>query len=273
MPFTISHTAAVLPFGRVLRQAKLLSAAVIGSMVPDFGLFVPYYWERHETHGIVPLFTFCLPVGLLCYWLFQLHIKPATLELMPGRLHDLWHEEGRPAPWLSWRQWILAGIGVVLGAVTHLAWDGFTHENARGVRLLSILDDMRIAFAGRELPWYVFLQHASSAIGLAFMLAFLWRAVSKAAEHPDNEPRLLDRDERHRWFYAYVVVAVIGTVVAFLLWPPAINWTRIGYNITRAAIASIWGVAASLIIVSAFVRISLHRKRTARLSTTLQPGA
>src|SRR3954470_22830541 len=167
MPFTISHTAAVLPFGRMLRRAKLLSAAVIGSMVPDFGVFMPDYWTRYETHGIMPLFRFCLPLGLVCYWIFQLHIKPATLELMPGRLHQLWREEGRAAPWLSVKQWMLAAVGVLLGAVTHLTWDAFTHEGARGVRLLSGFEEKQLTFAGFQMPWYDFLQQASSVLGLA----------------------------------------------------------------------------------------------------------
>ena len=41
MPFTISHAAAVLPFIRPLARWRLLSAAVIGSMVPDFGWCKP----------------------------------------------------------------------------------------------------------------------------------------------------------------------------------------------------------------------------------------
>ena len=264
MPFTISHTAAVLPFGRMLRQAKLLSAAVIGSMVPDFGLFVPYYWSRYETHGIVPLFRFCLPMGLLCYWLFQLHIKPATLELMPGRLHELWREEGRPAPWLSGKQWLLAAIGVLLGAVTHLIWDGFTHENARGVRLFGSLASGQVSIAGRELVWYRFLQHASSVVGLAFVIAFMWRTIARAAEHPDTEPRVFDRDERHRWFRMYVIVACLATIVVFLLWPPKIVWIHLGNNIVRAAVSSIWGIAASLVIVSAMIRFAMRKKSIER---------
>ncbi len=42
MPFTISHAAAVLPFARLLARWRLLSATIIGSMVPDFGLLLPW---------------------------------------------------------------------------------------------------------------------------------------------------------------------------------------------------------------------------------------
>ena len=58
MPFTISHAAVVLPFARLLMRWRLLSACIIGAMVPDFGLFFPWRIHRFETHstlaGYVP---------------------------------------------------------------------------------------------------------------------------------------------------------------------------------------------------------------------------
>ena len=45
MPFTISHAAVVMPFARLLVRWRLLSAFVIGAMVPDFGLFFPSFTE------------------------------------------------------------------------------------------------------------------------------------------------------------------------------------------------------------------------------------
>ena len=64
MPFTISHTAVVLPFSRWLARWQLLSAATIGAMVPDFRIFFPGM-PRVETHSLAALLTFCLPVGLI----------------------------------------------------------------------------------------------------------------------------------------------------------------------------------------------------------------
>lgn len=264
MPFTISHVAAVLPFSRFLRHGKLLSAAVIGSMVPDFGLFMPNHWSRYETHGIVPLFTFCLPVGMLCYWLFQLHIKPATLELLPGKLYDLWREDAVAAPWRSVRQWLFAAIGILLGALTHLVWDGFTHENGRGVRLLGPLETAKVSVLGHEFDLYRFMQHASSVIGLAIVLVMLWIGLAKARGHPDTQPRLLARRERHWWFGAYVAVAAMLTLPITLriwsVWKPRYA----GDQLTMVAIASMWGIALSLIFVSALVRWRLSARRPAR---------
>jgi hypothetical protein len=61
MPFTISHVAAVLPARRWLRHGGLFSAAVIGSMAPDFGVLLPLHLSRAATHGARALLSFCLP--------------------------------------------------------------------------------------------------------------------------------------------------------------------------------------------------------------------
>ena len=83
MPFTLSHIAAVLPGYRPLTRAHVFTAAVIGSMVPDFGWFVPGAISRLQTHSITALLTFSLPVGLMAYWVTLLLIRPAMLEVVP----------------------------------------------------------------------------------------------------------------------------------------------------------------------------------------------
>ena len=115
MPFTISHAAVVLPFSRLLARWRLLSAAVIGAMVPDFGLFFPWRMHRFETHSALALFTFCLPVGLASYWVFQYLIKTPMLEVLPEGAYARWRPFSSPAAFASIRQWMLAGLWGVGG--------------------------------------------------------------------------------------------------------------------------------------------------------------
>src|SRR5271154_3820752 len=107
MPFTISHAAVVLPFSRALARRRLLSAAIIGSMVPDFGLFAPWRMGRTGTHSAMGLLTFCLPIGLATYWIFQYLIKPPLLELLPDGAYARWRPFASPADLADLRQWIL----------------------------------------------------------------------------------------------------------------------------------------------------------------------
>ena len=136
MPYTLSHVAAVLPFSRQLARLQILSAMVIGSMVPDFGYLLPIHPLRAATHSAVSLVTFSLPLGLLSYWIFQRWMKAPLFNLLPDQAYLRWRPFSAPATWTSPRQWLLAACGVLLGAVIHLVWDGFTHEGARGMRMM-----------------------------------------------------------------------------------------------------------------------------------------
>lgn len=262
MPFTLSHIAAVLPLGRQLRRLKLLSAAVIGSMVPDFDVFLQLKLPRYETHSVEALFTFCLPLGLICYWVFQLHIKPATLQLMPDRLYELWRDEGESAPATSWRQWLLAAIGILFGALTHLVWDAFTHTGGRGVVLLGSFDDVRVDLFGMTMSWYRAAQHTSSVIGLSFVIFFVWRTIANAAVHDFAQPRLFDKRQRHAWFYLYAgVAAAFAAILAPAMVARAGRIGALGNIAGGMAIASMWGMLISLVAVSVPIRLKLRRYR------------
>ncbi|HEY6640798.1 DUF4184 family protein [Povalibacter sp.] len=262
MPFTISHTAAVLPFAHFLRRWRLLSAAVIGAMVPDSTVFLFHVLSRDMTHSKVGLFTFCLPVGLVWYWIFQLHIKPATYELMPDRLYLAWSKDAPSPSLLSLRQWAFAALGVLLGAFTHLVWDAFTHEGARGVRMLSVFDDLGLTAAGNSHAWVGVAQHVSSAVGLLFVIGFVWRDVHRAQYHDAPLTRRLTAQQRHRWFAIYVATAVIVSIGSLLVLtdgrplqaPPM-------WMLSSAAIGSLWGLAASLLLVSGLIRWRLAHPR------------
>src|ERR1700678_2480762 len=113
MPFTISHAAVVLPFARALARWRLLSAVVVGAMVPDFGLFFPWRIYRFESHSALALITFCVPVGLVAYWIVQYLIKTPLLEVLPEGAYARWRPFSSPADFGSVRQWILAACGVL----------------------------------------------------------------------------------------------------------------------------------------------------------------
>src|SRR3981189_1933995 len=106
MPFTISHTAVVLPFSRLLARWRLLSATVIGAMVPDFRVFFPGV-PRVETHSAIALLTFCLPVGLNTYLLVGRLIKTPIVQVLPEGPYARWRPYAAEGDIRSPRQWLL----------------------------------------------------------------------------------------------------------------------------------------------------------------------
>jgi hypothetical protein len=244
MPFTISHAAAVLPFSRLLARWRLLSAVVIGSMVPDFGLFFPWRMHRVETHSVGALFGFCLPVGMAAYWVFQYLIKAPVLEVLPDGAYARWRPYSSPADFASVRQWILVAFGVLSGAVTHLVWDAFTHENARGVRLVPWLEEP-IGIGAHHLAGLQLLQDGSSLIGLVIVLGIIGYGLRPGGE--PVRPRPLRPAERRLWVAAYVVAAV-GLSAVWLQSEPAVHSLTLAAN--RMAVAALRGLATALLCTS-----------------------
>ena len=258
MPFTLSHPSIVLPFARLLNRWRVLSATVIGAMVPDFGMFLPWRMERYETHSRVALFTFCLPVGLIAYWTFQYLIKTPVLEVLPNGAYSRSRARAATADITSVRQWVSSVSAIFVGAVSHLVWDAFTHENARGVRMFPWIDEPIAEFGSHRIMGVRFLQDVSSLIGLAVVVGFVCYALRPEPSHPKPQ-RALSARERHAWGLAYAATAVILAAIGFF-------WARIGdpYRhflgmiINGAAIAAVRGLGASLLIVSAALLLHLR---------------
>lgn len=266
MPFTISHAAVVLPFARLLMRWRLLSAFVIGAMVPDFGLFFPWRMHRFETHSTLALLTFCLPVGLATYWAFQYLIKAPMLEVLPEGAYARWRPFSSPAAFASLRQWVLAGCGVLTGAVTHLVWDAFTHENARGVRMIPWLEEPIVEIGNHHMAAIRLMQDGSSLFGLVVVIGLVMYGL-RAGSDPPAPNRPLRQPERRAWVAAYIAAA-IGLGVAWLLWarggePFGRPHLSLAY---RIAVAALRGLATALLLTSLALdgRLRALAQRSAR---------
>ncbi|MGC1458559.1 MAG: DUF4184 family protein [Steroidobacteraceae bacterium] len=268
MPYTISHAAAVLPFSHWLRRLRVLSATVIGSMVPDLGYLMPVHPSRMLTHSALSLVTFSLPLGLLCYWVFQRLIKAPLLSLLPDQAYMRWRPFAAPAALDSPRQWLLAAGGVLAGAVTHLAWDGFTHEGARGMRMMPELDDWVVVVHGHHLIGAGLLQGASSLIGLAIVAAVVGYALRRGSPHP-VVPRALSQMQRRSWVLVFIVVTVVCTVAFdFLVIDDDLPIHSLRAHAGNMAISFLRGLVLSVLIVSVLVSRYLRYRGSGNASTS-----
>ena len=264
MPFTLSHVAAVVPAYRPLARAHLFSAAVIGSMAPDFGVLLPESLARWQTHSVQALVSFCLPGGLLVWWLTQSLVKPATLEVLPDGAWARARAQHPPLLPASAHTWVRVAGGILLGAATHLVWDAFTHEDAGGVRMLAVLDDYGPGFAGHSLRLFAWLQYGSSLLGLAVVILALASWLRHAPAPVPAPPRRLARPERIAWICAYALLPLLA-----LAWSVARQyaaghppWMSV-WAIGRDATAFLRGATLALLAVSLALRLRLGAIRGA----------
>jgi hypothetical protein len=259
MPFTISHIAAVLPFRRFLARFHVLSATIIGSMVPDFGWLTPWRPARFETHSAPSLLTFSLPVGLATFWIFQYWIRNPLLELLPEAAHARARRFQAHARAGDGRQWLMAAFGVLTGAFSHLVWDAFTHEGGRGLRLIPALDDPAVEIGSHHLVGASLLQDVSSVIGLLVVLGICLYELRPERAPTAAPKRRLGARERYLWSSLCVLLTVIASLVFFVLALQPPHRPGLAVPLSRAAIAILRGMAIALWVTSLALGVRLRR--------------
>ncbi len=209
MPFTVSHVAAVLPI--VGRSERLPAAAlVIGSMAPDYPWFLTRGRTAQLSHSPLGVVTVDLAVGLLAFAVWRLWVQRPSRDLLPRAVGErLPQPPGFAVRDLPW-----AALAVVIGALTHLVWDSFTHAGRWGVEGVPWLQEAHDGMAG-----WVWAQDLSSLLGLVVVVVWGIRRLTRT-EPDDSGLRSTGRDRQVAWWLVVAGTAV-GALVGVLRAGPA----------------------------------------------------
>jgi len=198
MPFTPTHMLAALPIARHWSSPGIFSALMIGSMVPDWPLYIPVGPEYQLTHSFLGIFIACMPLGLAVTLLFVAAVRRPLLELAPSGLQQRLIRFVRARPRLTAGSIARLALAVCVGATTHIVWDAFTHRGAWGVELLPGLQLVWFNALEENISGYMVLQHGSSLIGLPLMglLSVVW--YRRAEQQPVADPMI---SKMARWIW------------------------------------------------------------------------
>lgn len=212
MAFTPAHMAAALPFYRSNNKNHSVrwlqfDALLIGTMMPDLHYYVrigsSFSRQSHEWTG---LFTYNLPWGLAVFALWYWGLKPAAFALVRPFLgesvastlvrSDLEISDAdkkvRRFTGYADKRWSFANIkkqvmhkvnsffvpvvlGLLVGAATHLIWDGITHADGSIARHIDWLQYPVFFYPFKGTSIARVLQYLSSIAGLGILL---WFAVT-----------------------------------------------------------------------------------------------
>src|SRR5262249_51853904 len=128
--------------------------------------------QSYFSHTLVGVLVFCVPTSLAAWALFESTGRSSLWELLPPGIRAATRVAAPRSSVAEARKVGLAAVAVLLGALTHIAWDSLTHQYGWGVSHIQILasEVSPTRFAG--LRWYNVLQHGSTLVGL--VVVFLW---------------------------------------------------------------------------------------------------
>jgi hypothetical protein len=214
VPFTLAHAAATLPF----RRLRLVpSALVVGTLAPDFWYFLGIESHSGLGHTFLGAFVFTPPVAMIVLWTFHAFVKDPITSLLPNSVQSrLVPNHDRLRFWGTTRLAMILG-SILLGILTHLLWDSFTHPTTWLYHHWPFLSYMvRLPIVGL-VPYYKLFQHGSSIVGTVILLIWFvrWYQVTEPCrEYPRP---LFSSPQKLLLIVLICLVALFGAVARSVL--------------------------------------------------------
>ncbi len=180
MPFTFAHPVAVIPFTRSKSELFVPSALIVGAMAPDFEYFLRLRLMTRWSHTLTGAFTFCLPVGLIVLWIYHNVQKEVLFSLLPDTLRDYLFKKYHTFDFLPLKRFLYICFSLVIGALTHILWDSFTHPGAFFINRWAILSMPVVSIKGKVIQLYTLLQDSGTFAGLLLLGIQMRRGIRKA---------------------------------------------------------------------------------------------
>lgn len=251
MPFTPSHAIVALPF---VRTPLVPAAIAIGAMTPDLPLFLrgaglPYGFT-HSPANIV--WTTLLAFVLFVAW--RVVLRPGLVALAPdivaSRIPDEWRMTGKAAASDAigsrdrFGYPLLLVFSLLIGVLSHIVWDNFTHEGRWGVVTFPLLAEMWGPLLG-----YKWVQYGSSVMGL--LIIGIYAVVWLRRRPVDPCPRRLPAWVRWAWLVALPVLLISAWGTGLAVYgpiTPGFTVQHLAYR-TLPAASGLWGLLTVLLCV------------------------
>lgn len=169
MPFTFSHPAIILPF---LKNKKLSATGlIVGAMSPDLEYFFRMKMQGDIGHTFLGMFLVDIPLGILVALFFHELIKRPLIDNLP----NFFKERATVLYEMNWLSYFMSNVYIVvfsllLGIISHIFWDSFTHETGYFVQRISFLNSKLVG-----IPVYKIAQHLSSLIGMILIFFYIYK--------------------------------------------------------------------------------------------------
>lgn len=270
LPATFAHPAAILP---LLRYPFVPAALVAGAVAPDFPYFmrIPVAAEdwyepfvnATYTHSLAGMITATAPIALLIFLLLRFLKRP--LKYLAGRSE---HGTSEMRPLTHHVLWTL--VSVLLGILTHVVWDSFTHGDSWLVSRIQVLQAPMIF----DIPVNRFLQHASSILGV-FFLAFWGARRLKSAERSSSKMRVAPKTLMTRILIASSIVLVsialsVRSIAQTLTGESSLEWASVITVFVKSGISSASVLLVIYAVIWHAVRLALKIMNRAKVQTALE---
>ena len=246
MPFTyLAHQAPALAIKQRWPTSFDGTALALGTMAPDWAYAFNGSRLAFDAHSLLGVVVFCTPVAVVAATVLR-RVSPTLFTYAPNPqrmpLRQLRILALRRPPFAT------TAFSAALGALTHVAWDLFTHNDRWGPRHISWLRSEAFSVIGHSVTWAKVLQYASHTLGSAVAVLLLARMLRSGEllrwYGVVSDPGTLGR---HEGFTRFVIVTLIGVVAGG-------SWAALGDGLPAQTIRVSVGLAVGLVAASLVCR-------------------
>ena len=242
-----------------------------GSIAPDFEFFLRLTPNRLIGHTWAGIFIFCLPVGATLLLLFHFILKRPLIALMPNYHHERLIHFARSHPFYASRRLGNIALSIILGAVTHLVWDSFTHPDGWFPIHIPLLSGTLFEIHGiGTVRVYFAAQYLTSLAGIIALLYWYrkWLAGLKPAIGSNRRFSCLKRLSIIASLFAVSFTG--GVAYGFNALSPIDDITTLMNFISHATIAGVSFFLVGMVFFSIIWHLFIKRK--AESSSTHPPS-
>lgn len=241
MPFTAAHPAIILPFSRFRYMSA--TALIAGSVAPDFEYFFKLSVESYYSHTLPGLLYFDIPVAAFLSVIFHQLVKKNLINNLPPFLQRRFQHTLN----LDFIQYLkqhagVFAISILIGAISHLFWDSFTHNGGYFANRLShYYSQIHIPFDGVRYPFFYALQQISTAVGLFVVVLFC--IFQKPSAAPVSRVNLF-------YWVMFIFITAVTIVMRFTIHPS-------DYELGNLVVTTVSGMMLAL-VVNGFINFNNH---------------
>ena len=207
MPWTLVHPAAVLPLRKLGLKHLSFGGLVVGSVSPDIGYYIGRFDLAAIAHTSRGLLSLCLPTGLVLFALVRVLHRPVA-NVLPEPHRSGWLSMPQVPRLISLPVVFAVVVSIIVGAMTHNAWDSFTHPAGYMVKKLPQLRESVWMLGNRSVPVYELLQHASTLFGLLVISVAYVTWLKRVKVSRTNPSSASDR-----WRYTLLFALLTGSMI------------------------------------------------------------
>lgn len=237
MPFTyFAHQVIVVPLKCARPRWFDGTALCVGSMAPDFAYALAGTRFEFASHALAAQLLWSMPCAWLLAWGFRSFLAAPLGAQLPGALGA---ELGalaysRPAAWIT----CLSGL---IGGLSHVFLDGFTHARGWAVQAFPSLQRVVTQVAGQPIVAWQLLQYLGHAFGsLAGLL--LMAALVERRQFSRWNGLPVARVPARRWSVRFIAGVALSVLAAGFV---VVYRFNVPVSIIRGSLLLFAGVAAA----------------------------